>query len=294
MDDIDAWRACDPATLAAQYNARAAVPEHPAIFARWRARSASTRAAALTRGACRLGLPYGPHPRERFDLFLPTTTGAGRPELHVFLHGGYWQAMGRMDFSFLAAGPMAAGQAFAVLGYPLCPDVSFPRLIAAVAHGYDTLLATAAEHGIEPARPVMTGHSAGGHLAVVLAQALANRGAARSAMPRGIHAVSGVFDLEPLVHTPLNVALGLDAEMARALSPIHGPPVPEVPMTAWVGADESAEFHRQARAFVAAWNQGDTAAEYRSVPGSNHFTVIEHLLGRGGGALAEPPAPSPD
>jgi arylformamidase len=289
MEDLDAWRASDRETLAAQYNARAAVPEHPAIFARWRARSASARAAALADGSARLGLRYGSHPRERFDLFLPTAADATASRLHLFLHGGYWQAMGRMDFGFLAAAPVAAGQAFAVLGYPLCPDVSFGELVDAVERGYDKLLATAPDHGIEPANPVITGHSAGGHLAVLLAQALTARGATRSALPGRIHAVSGVFDLEPLVHTPLNVALGLDAATARAHSPARRTPVPGVPVTAWVGAHESAEFHRQARTFAARWHEAGAAAEYRAVPGCNHFTVIERLLGPGGGGVADSP-----
>ena len=70
------------AALDAQYNLRAAVPEHLSYFARYEAASGALR--AHRRG--RLDLAYGATPRQAIDLFLPET---GAAPLLVFIHGGY-------------------------------------------------------------------------------------------------------------------------------------------------------------------------------------------------------------
>ncbi|MDZ7749017.1 MAG: alpha/beta hydrolase [Halofilum sp. (in: g-proteobacteria)] len=280
-DTADHWRRYTADELQAQYSARAAVPQHPEIFARWRAASADYRDAAVAAGRARLGLAYGDDAAERIDLFLPQTPRSTPPPLHVFLHGGYWQAMARADFSFVAAGPNAAGAACAVLGYPLCPAVTLDELVAAVRRGYAWLCARADDHGVDARAPSVSGHSAGGHLAALLVRAYADGGA-----PVGrVHAVSGLFELEPLVHTALNDALGLDVAAARRLSPLLAPPVADVPLTAWVGGDESAEFHRQATAMADHWRRGGATAEVHTVPGRNHFTVLDALYAPGGALM---------
>jgi len=92
----------DRATLDANYNLRAAVPEHPAYFARYEVESGAFR----QRAQSRLDLAYGDGPGQGIDLFLPQDPA---PPLLVFIHGGYWQRFGRKDFSFVAAPLVAAG-----------------------------------------------------------------------------------------------------------------------------------------------------------------------------------------
>jgi len=108
--------------LRLQYNPSRSMPEAPQLFQGWKDRSAAFRAAAKGE----LDIAYGEHPAARFDLFLPE---APSPRLHVYIHGGYWQAFGKSDFSFMAEGLTRAGMAVAVLGYPLCPTVAIPGII---------------------------------------------------------------------------------------------------------------------------------------------------------------------
>lgn len=271
------YRGYGASALQAQYSARAAVPEHPAIFARWRADAAAYREAALAAGRARLGLAYGPDARERIDLFLPG--GPDPAPLHVFFHGGYWQSMERSDFSALAITPNAAGLAVAIVGYPLCPAVTLARIVSA-ARSAIAWLACADIPEIRATPMHVAGHSAGGHLAAMLA--LTDRAGVEPSATRvplgGIAPVSGVFELEPLVHTEINGALGLDTPTARALSPLGGAPQPGCRLDAFVGAEESAEFRRQSRAFVDAWRErADDAAVLHRIAGRNHFTVLDAL-----------------
>src|SRR5258708_35625346 len=89
------YRDLDQAALDAQYNLRAAVPAHPAYFDRWAAGSRMVRDGTR----CQLDIAYGSGRLETLDLF--PADGPPAPLL-VFLHGGYWQALGKRDFSFIS------------------------------------------------------------------------------------------------------------------------------------------------------------------------------------------------
>ncbi len=237
--------------LEAEYNNRARVPEHPAHIAAW------ARDAAAWRAACprvELGLPYGTGARQAMDIFWPGET-ADAP-IAVWIHGGYWQGLDRSMASHCARGLNGRGVAVAVPSYTLCPEATVAGIVAEMATACTLLHA---RHG----RPLLVaGHSAGGHLAAMMAAVLP------PGMVRAILPVSGVFELEPLLPTSIATALRLDAQAARAVSP-RFLPSPGIPCHALVGGAESGEFLRQARDFAQAW--GGT---WEATPGADHFTVI--------------------
>ena len=233
----------------AEFNARDQVPEHPAIFERWRAEAARYRATA----PCELGLAFGKTARQAVDIFGDDVAGA---PLALFIHGGWWRAMERESFSHLARGLNARGIALAVTGYDLCPQVTIGEIVEQMRAASRML---ARRRG---GRIVAFGHSAGGQLAAVLASTMPDAVAARLA-------ISGVFDLTPLIHTSMNADLGLDADTARALSPLHMPPAP---FDCVVGGLESNAFKAQSRALAQAWG-----ASYLEIDGANHFTVLDPL-----------------
>jgi len=244
-----------------EYDNRGRVPEHPAIIEGWYAAAAAARREL----GGELDLAYGAHPRERFDLFHPGDARAGATVL--FVHGGYWQALEKAAFSHLAKGALAHGLPVAVAGYPLCPEVPLARLVEAVRAAVPAVAAATGR------RVVVCGHSAGGHLAAAM---VATDWGERELVPAGL-AVSGLFDLEPLVHTSINAALGLDVETARVLSPVRWPGRARTTFECWVGGEESAEYHRQSRDLVRLWGEDGVDTEYEVVPGTNHFTVVEAL-----------------
>ncbi len=267
------WRRYTPDELRAQYDNRAAVPEHPAILGGWAARSQALRAGGYE---ARLDLPYGPHPRQRLDLFLP----ARRPaRLHVFVHGGYWQALGKESSSFVAEGLLQAGLAVAVVGYRLCPEVSVAAIAEDVRAACRWLHGNASAFGADGSRIQVSGHSAGGHLLGLL-WATDWSAAAPVLPPDFLHsglALSGLFDLEPLVHTPVNEALGLDAETARRLSPALLEPRSRAPLALAVGSRESREYRRQSQILAAAWESAGVPVETCELSPRDHFTIVDEL-----------------
>ncbi len=262
--------------LQQQYSARSAVPEHAAIFERWRTDSAAWRDREAP--APWLDLAWGERHRQRIDLFHPD--GASPAPLHVFFHGGYWQSMERGDFSFVARGLNARGIAVAVVGYSLCPDVPLATIVDEARGAIAWLHARRGELRLDAGGLQISGHSAGGHLAAMLAATPpADRG---DAPIDWIAPVSGVFELEPLIHTALNQALYLDVPTARALSPLGAEPALPIAVDAWVGARESEEFQRQATAFVNQWQRAGATTALHRVADCHHFSVLDALYAPGG------------
>jgi len=246
--------------LQAEYDNGAKVPTYPAIAERWLAQAAAFRA---THPHAELGIAYGPTERQALDLFWPGAARQG--PVVVFVHGGYWQRSHRLAFSHLAQGLLAHGVAVAMPSYELCPNVTLATLVEQVRDSVAFLYRRLG------GRFLVTGHSAGGHLtAMLMATDWATRGLPADLVPAGMP-ISGLFDLEPITHTTVNGALGLDVAEARRLSPLLLPATGGR-IHAYVGSEEGVEYSRQSRSIAEAW--GGT---WDSLPGLNHFSIVEEL-----------------
>ncbi|MBP0491184.1 alpha/beta hydrolase [Roseomonas sp. SG15] len=230
-----------------------------------------------------LDIPYGPHPRERFDFYA--APGAWRGTLAYF-HAGYWQSRDKVQFRFLAPLLVARGLDVAMVNYPLCPDVTLPALLESTRRAVPAVLARAASLGRGGAALVAAGHSAGGQ--IVAGLALHNWGGASPIA--AVAGLSGVYDLEPLVGTPLNDRLRLDVETARALSPVRRVRGGMPPAFFAVGGKETPAFLAQNARMARAWaNAGNLSGEYVS-PGTDHFSLLRDPVVMDGIAALSPAA----
>jgi arylformamidase len=246
-----------------EYNNRARVPENPMLMAGW----ARDAAAYREQHAPRV-IAYGPSLRHTIDFFAADNRGP----LIVFIHGGYWQALDGSSFSHCARGLNVHGIDVAIPTYELCPQVSVDDIV-------QQMRAVAGELARLGRPLVISGHSAGGHLAACL---LATDWPAHDALlPKNLviaaYAISGLFDLVPLVETSINNALRLDETAAKAASPLFWkPPVGRV-FDAVVGGNESAEYFRQSQSMVEQWGSAGVSTRFGVVGDANHFTAIAPL-----------------
>jgi acetyl esterase/lipase len=247
----------------AAYDNSAAVPEAAAMFARWAERSTTFRESA----PAELDRRYGPHPRERLDLFAPPSPAGAV----LWIHGGYWKAFDKDASSWLAAGPLARGWAFAAPSYPLCPEVRIADIARSVARAVEA----AATRVAGPL--ILAGHSAGGHLALRLVCADGLLRAETLARVRRAVSVSGLSDLRPLMRTAMNATLRIDEAEAQAESPALLRPAEGVEALAWVGAAELPEFRRQSALIANVWTGLGARATLHEAPGGHHFDVIDPL-----------------
>ncbi|HSS03488.1 MAG TPA: alpha/beta hydrolase [Kofleriaceae bacterium] len=255
----------------AEYNNRIRIADYPAIIARWRSLSTADREAASARtDLAELDRPYGPGERQRYDLYRSGEPGA---PLIIYIHGGYWQLGSRQDTAFVARAFNAAGIDIALPSYSLCPEVTVIEIIDEIRRCVVALWAATGK------RPVVAGHSAGGHLTAAM---LATDWGTMPGVPRDLVraglSISGVFELAPLIPTTMNRALRLDAATAAAASPIlWAPPPAGGALVAALGAEETPEFHRQSRAIAERWGTAGIATEVLAIAGANHFTVVDEL-----------------
>ena len=265
----------DPAQREREYSPSSCIGGDYRPFVRaYRERSVAARAAAAALGGRWQRLACGPLPAQAIELCLPPA-GAGPAALMVFIHGGYWQELAAADSLFAAAACIERGHAFAALEYTLAPRVAVADIVAECRLALGWLRAHAGALGLDPARLVVAGSSAGAHLAAMVSGADAPW-AARAAV-----LVSGVYWLEPLVGTSINDALGLDASAAARVSPGALPLAGFAPaLVAW-GEIETAAFKRQSRCFGAALRAAAASCTELEVPGRNHFDVVLDLADPG-------------
>jgi arylformamidase len=269
----------DAAWLDAQYNNRALIPEHAAIFERWRQASALAR----TQPGVLLDLRYGDGIGETLDLFPPAAPSDAAAPVLVFIHGGYWRALSKSDHSFVAPSFTADGALVVVPEYALAPAVSVEHVTLQMARALEWVWRHAAQHGGDPRRIAVVGHSAGGHAAAMLLSCRWKQLAddlPLNLVSRAL-AISGLYDLEPLRHTSfLQPDLKLTPASVARLSPAFFPR-PKGQLYAVVGADESDEFLRQNGLIRDVW--GPTSVPVcETVPGTNHLTVLHNLADPGG------------
>ncbi len=250
--------------LSRDYQNSAFIPDGDAYYPRWQAEAAAFRAHLGERAV--LNLPYGSSARQAFDLFFPEAHPKG---LLVFVHGGYWLACGREDYSHLAAGALARGWACAMPSYTLAPE----GRIAAMTQEVAQAVRAAAARISGPV--VVTGHSAGGHLSARMGCADLDLPVAR------VVPISPLADLAPLMHTDMNTDLHIDTAEAATESPARLALRPGTSAHVWVGGQERPAFLWHARTLSEAWTCPWTVAA-----GKHHFDVIDALTDPDSGLMA--------
>jgi arylformamidase len=182
-----------------------------------------------------------------------------------------------------------AGIAVAVVEYALCPAVTLAELTDQVRRALIHLWKSADDYGLDRDRMLVSGHSAGGHLAGMMLAT--NWPDLDSNLPPDIIAgglpISGIYDLEPIRHTPLNQAVRLTQGDIEPLSPMFLKPESRAPVTVAVGGLESLEFNRQAADLVRVWKDWSVDTRLLVVPEVNHYTIVFQLSEPEGGLFKE-------
>lgn len=220
---------------------------------------------------------YGDLPRERLDHF---SAGPGTPA-HVFVHGGYWQELSKEDSSFPAPGFLARGISYLAVDYGLAPDFTLDRIVEQVRSALAWIHRNAGRLRIDPSRIVVSGSSAGAHLAAMAALTDWPARGRPAGLIRGLALLSGVYDLAPLVGTYINDAVGMDLDTAARNSPLRllgtAEPVAPLPIVVAWGEHETAAFKDQSREFADAWDRRAGPVVRLEAPGRNHFDVVQDL-----------------
>ncbi|MBO9448075.1 alpha/beta hydrolase [Ruegeria sp. R14_0] len=218
-------------------------------------------------------ISYGDGTAQVLDFFPAKGTGA---PLHIFIHGGYWQALSQRESAMMAPALIQAEQSFVTLNYTLAPHARIGDMIAECRDALLWLAANAPDLGFDPSRVTLSGHSAGAHLAAMVMASSADALARSGLRVRDVILISGIYDLEPISQTSVNDPLQLTPVEVHDLSPILHLPAPGPRYHVTVAERDTPEFIRQSRDYAEALRKGGHAVSFELQKGMQHFDVIMH------------------
>ncbi|XP_066237497.1 kynurenine formamidase isoform X2 [Saccopteryx leptura] len=225
-----------------------------------------------------LNIPYGDGGGEKLDIYFPKAESEALPFL-LFLHGGYWQSGSKDASAFMVNQLTAQGVAVVIMAYDIAPKGTLDQMVDQVTRG----IAFVQRRYLSNKGIYLCGHSAGAHLAAMM---LLVNWTKHGLMPnlKGFFLVSGIYDLEPITHTSVNIPLLLTLEDARRNSPqqqlkvaAKQPVDPACHVLVVVGQHDSPEFHRQSREFYQMLCQGGWKASFEELHDVDHFEIIWKL-----------------
>ena len=250
------------------YENRIHIPDADRHLAAWPKDAATFRRSFA---GANLNLAYGSSKRTHYDLFTPKGGIEAACGLAAFVHGGYWVALSKDDFSHMAAGLLARGWAVAILGYTLAPQARITQITKEISTAVEHLSKT----GTGPLR--LIGHSAGGHLVSRMMCDDINFGPGTTQRLDRVLSVSGLHDLRPLKRLAKNELWQLDDNESHAESPLLRTPRPGIDLVCLAGADERLEFIRQNAILPLVWQGLGANCHSQLLAGHNHFTIIETM-----------------
>lgn len=217
-------------------------------------------------------LIYGPRARHRLDVFPAMCTPS---QVVLFLHGGSWQSGRRELYRWLGRALAAQGFTAVIPDYRLHPEVVFPAFMEDAARAFAWITERAAEYGGDPAAIHVMGHSAGGHMAALLAldgsylrgfgldpgriRSVAALAGPHSTNPLEVESVRAVF-----VDTP-------DISRARPVKLAHGG---APPMLLQHGARDATVHEHNSRNLHAALTDRGGHSRLIVYPGLGHIEIL--------------------
>lgn len=269
---INIYREYDQAALDAQYNNRSRYPDFHKHFSNWSEWSARTRDELPHRA----DVAFGGTPIEALDIFPATQP---RAPIYMFIHGGYWYSLDKADYSYVARGMRPHGITTVVNNFGLAPAHDMDTIVRHNRAAIAWVWKNAESFGGDRDRIYVCGHSAGGHLATLFLAT--NWPAFDPQLPvdavKGVCAIGGIFDLEPIALSFLNQKLHLTPQQVRDYSPILLNYPGGTPLSLVVAMQESEEFHRQSREMRELWKSRRWPVELLIPAELDHFSVVNDL-----------------
>jgi arylformamidase len=236
---------------------------------------------------------YGDHQRQQVDVYTPDDAVGDAP-LVVFVHGG-GRSIG--DRSRVQAKPQHfkdGGIVFASAGYRLLPDTPVEQQAADLGAALRALRGQAEAGGFDPDRIILMGHSAGAHLAALVATDPTYAGDAFGAI-RGVVLLDGAgYDVPAAMATPTlelpnlyRDVFGTDPARQKALSPITHVGGKDAPHWLALYVAERANSRAQSEALVAALAKAGAQAEAVAITGTDHGRMNRELGTPAGKAQTE-------
>jgi len=219
--------------------------------------------------------------KHKLDIFRKT--GAQKAPVLFFVHGGAWVRGDRSQYPFFGNHFAKAGYVVVAPSYRLAPKNPHPAQIEDVAAAFAWTVKNIAQHGGDPSRIFIAGHSAGGHLVALLAtnESWLRKHGLSSKQIRGVMALSGVHNIVSLAEAGNSRVFGNDPDVLRAASPLLHVRASLPPFLVTYCQWDYLTLPQQAEAFQSALRAAGATSELVFVPGENHISEMTNIVKTG-------------
>lgn len=255
------------------FNPRAAVPE----FAQYEIKRRPSNLLAQSKLVAE-EFAYGAHPRRRLDIYRAPKNPNG--DVHVFFHGGYWRAGDKRNFSYLAKDLSDRGISTVISNYEFCGPSRFDDVVESALSAFSWILQNIGNHGGNPNRISISGHSAGAYLCAAI---LTNDWSQHPGTSlRGAMLVSGIYEPRKAIGTSVNQELKLTKEIASRF---------DLTTKRWqitskahiiVGSKEPAPWREMSESYFHRIGKNSSeGVRFTSLSECNHFSILDEYAFNG-------------
>lgn len=219
-------------------------------------------------------IPFGPHPRQRLDVYRPTGAQGLRP-VAFFIYGGSWNSGRRQDYAFAGQALASRGYVTVIADYRLVPEVAFPAFLDDNALALRWARDNAASYGGDASRIALIGHSAGAYNAAMLALDLRHlrKAGVEPSRIKAFIGLAGPYDFLPFTSTEAAAAFGAWPE-PREAQPVSFARAGAPPALLLTGADDGTVNPRNTAALAAALRARGSSVEQHVYPGVDHVSIL--------------------
>ena len=222
----------------------------------------------------RKAFAYGPTLMETLTVY--PSKKADAPVL-LFIHGGYWRLGIGDDYDFVAVGPHEADFTVVIITYALAPHVNIPEMVRQVRSSIAWTARNISNYNGNAEKIFIAGHSAGAHLAAMaMTTDWSTYGLAADTI-KGVLAISGLYELEPVSHTFVQPAIRITAEQILYASPIRLIQPSQIQLIVAWGEKETPAFIRQSEAYIRQWQNSGNEGNSLIVSKANHFNILNEF-----------------
>ena len=216
-------------------------------------------------------VPFGPNPRQMLDVWEPEKRGPEPLPVVVFFYGGGWESGERRDFGFVGRALAAKGFVAVLPDYRRLPDDVFPSFVEDGAAAVVWIAEHAAEFGADPSRIAVSGHSAGAHLAALIAY---DRHYGVADRIKAAALLSGPFDFDPMAYRETRLAMGGWPDQS-AVMPVNFARADAPPTLLATGTGDVVVRARNSQSMARALEAAGAAVEVRFYRGQIHSDLIK-------------------
>lgn len=211
------------------------------------------------------------------DVYRSSSVPADAAVL-VFFHGGSWRTGEIAWYRFVGEALAAEGMIVVVPEYRKYPDVQFPAFVEDAAQAVHYARAHAADWGGNPDRLFIAGHSAGAHIAGLLATDAhyLRRHSMTPGALAGFIGLAGPYDFAPITAASLR-AIFPDRANEAGTQPIHFVDGDEPPMLLLHGSDDRRVWPRNSEHLAERLRAQQRAVELVILPGVSHSGILTAL-----------------